>query len=235
MNNLDLLKVYKFDKKIRLGAHGDGGYVIGELDGEYDCYISAGIANEESFSQQFINRYNMTEYNSFGFDGTVDRYPYQFTNKISFIRKNISNINNDTNSNLEWLMYMYDNIFLKMDIEAGEYPWILSLDEYKLKKFKQIVIEVHWICNDRDYPYSDKVKCLEKLAKTHYLIHAHGNNCGITVNKIPEVIELTYVNKAYFSIPPELNKVPLPVRGLDMPNERRNPDIDLNFPPFTNV
>ena len=46
MNNLELLKVYNFDKKIRCGVNSDGGYVIAELDGDYDCYISAGIAGE---------------------------------------------------------------------------------------------------------------------------------------------------------------------------------------------
>jgi 5'(3')-deoxyribonucleotidase len=47
----ELLKVYHFDldKKKRLGVNTDGGYVIVELDGEYDCYISAGVSNEESF------------------------------------------------------------------------------------------------------------------------------------------------------------------------------------------
>jgi len=43
MNNLELLRVYHFDKKIRCGLNSDGGYVIAELDGDYDCYISAGI------------------------------------------------------------------------------------------------------------------------------------------------------------------------------------------------
>ncbi len=62
MNNLELLQVYNFDKKIRCGSHSDGGYVFAELDGGYDCYISAGISNEESFSRDFINKYNMNEY-----------------------------------------------------------------------------------------------------------------------------------------------------------------------------
>ena len=57
MNNLELLQVYKYDKKIRLGTNGDGGYVMAELDGGYDCYISAGISDEESFSRDFIDKY----------------------------------------------------------------------------------------------------------------------------------------------------------------------------------
>jgi len=45
MNNRDLLQLYNFDKKIRLGSNNDGGYVIADLGVDYDCYISAGISN----------------------------------------------------------------------------------------------------------------------------------------------------------------------------------------------
>jgi len=233
MNNLELLKVFDINKKIRLGVNGDGGYVLAELDGEYDCYISAGISNEESFSRDFINKYNMNEYNSFGFDGTINNYPYNYTNKISYIKKNIYSFNNDTNSNLSFLTNKYNNIFLKMDIEGGEYPWLLQIDETQLNKFKQIVIEFHGITNDGwNCTYNDKIKCLEKLSKTHYIIHAHGNNYGPVVNNIPDVIELTYINKNYFNSVPKLNTQSLPIDNLDFPNNTSFDDINLNFYPF---
>ena len=67
MINLELLKVYHFDKKFRCGQQSDGGYVVADLNEEYDCYISAGVSDEESFTRDFINKYNnMNEYNSFG-------------------------------------------------------------------------------------------------------------------------------------------------------------------------
>jgi hypothetical protein len=235
MNNPDLLKVYNFNKKIRCGVNSDGGYVFAELDGEYDLYISAGISNEESFSRDFINKYNMSEYNSFGFDGTIDKYPYEYTKNISFIKKNINSFNDKDNTDLSFLASKYTNIFLKMDIEGGEYPWLLTFDEELLHNFKQIVIEFHGITNDGwNTCYNDKVKCLEKLAKTHYIVHAHGNNYGPVLNKIPDVIELTYVNKKYFESDshPSLNTSALPITGLDFPNNANSKDIDLNFYPF---
>ena len=235
MNNLELLQVYHFDNKIRYGANCDGGYVFADLDGDYDCYISAGISNEESFSRDFIEKYNMNEYNSFGFDGTINNYPYEYTKKINFIKKNISGFNDDNNSNLSILMNTYKNIFLKMDIEGAEYPWLLNTDEKQLSNFKQIVIEFHGITNDGwGTSYSDKIKCLEKLSKTHYIIHIHGNNWGPTVNNIPDVIELTYVNKSYFNSIPKFNTIPLPIPNLDFPNNTRSCDINLNFYPFVN-
>ena len=232
MNNLELLQVYSFDKKCRYGSNSDGGYVCAELNGDYDCYISAGISNEESFSRDFINKYNILKDNSYGFDGTIENYPYEYTEKIQFIKKNINSFNDDNNTNLSFLTEKYDNIFLKIDIEGGEYPWLLNIDEIQLNKFKQIVIEFHGITNDGwNCNYNDKVKCLEKLTKTHYLVHAHGHNYGEVVNNIPNVIEFTYVNKNYFNSVPELNTTSLPIINLDFPNHGCN-DINLNFYPF---
>ena len=123
----ELLKVYHFDldKKKRLGVNTDGGYVIVELDGEYDCYISAGVSNEESFTKDFIEKYDMNKENSFAFDGTIEDYPYHYTDKITYIKKNIGGNNDDNDTNLSFLTEKYQNIFLKMDIEGGEYPWLL--------------------------------------------------------------------------------------------------------------
>ena len=228
------LSVYEFNNKIRLGEKSDGGYVFGELNEIYDCYISAGVSNEESFSRDFINKYNTT--NNYAFDGTIVDYPYHYTKKINFIKKNISNINDDNYTNLDFLIQQYNNIFLKMDIEGGEYPWLFSLDENKLTNFKQIVMEVHGITDDGwGTINSDKFKCLEKLSNTHYLIHAHGNNYGPVKNIIPDVIELTYINKKYFSNPPKLNEIPLPIENLDFPCNPNAPEINMNCYPFVNL
>jgi hypothetical protein len=235
-NDLELLKVYKFDNKVRYGEKCDGGYVLGELNETYDCYISAGISNEESFSRDFINKYNMNKYNSYGFDGTINDYPYHYTDKITFNKKNINSFNDENNTNLNDLLNKYENIFLKMDIEGGEYPWLLNINETQLNKFKQVVIELHgitnngWGCN-----YDDKIKCLQKLSNTHYIIHAHGNNYSHVVNNIPDVIELTYVNKKYFDKVPELNTQCFPIYNLDFPNNSSVNDYVLNFYPFVNL
>ena len=59
----ELLRVYQYDNKIRCGVNKDGGYVIGDINDEsgYDCYISAGVSNEESFSRDFLNKYNINK------------------------------------------------------------------------------------------------------------------------------------------------------------------------------
>lgn len=142
------------------------------------------------------------------------------------------------NTNLSRLIKKYNNIFLKMDIEGGEYPWLLGLNEDQLNRFKQIVIELHGITHKEYYrgsSYEDKIKVLSKLASTHYLIHAHGNNCCRTIDGIPDVIELTYINKKNLIITPELNTQSLPIENLDFPNKKNKKQINLNFYPFKNV
>lgn len=233
MNNLNLLQVYNFNNKIRYGCNNDGGYVVADLNEKYDCYISAGVSNEESFSRDFI--INQKINNNYAFDGTINEYPFEYTENITFIKKNINSFNNVNNTNLSFLTNIFNNIFLKMDIEGGEYQWLLQMNEIQLNKFKQIVIEFHGISNDEwGCSYNDKVKCLQKLSSTHYIVHAHGNNYGFTKNNIPDVIELTYVNKNYFDSVPEFNKEALPIKNLDFPNNSYAGDINLNFYPFTN-
>jgi len=177
----------------------------------------------------------MKKEHCFAFDGTILEYPYEYTREIEFINKNIGGINDDKHSNLSFFTEKYSAIMLKMDIEGGEYPWLLHMDETGLDKFKQIVIEFHGI-TDHGWGcvYSDKVKCLEKLSRTHYLVHAHGNNHGPVVNKNPHVIELTYVNKKQFANVPVLNTQKLPIQNIDFPNKAECEDIDLQFQPFVN-
>ena len=84
----------------------------------------------------------------------------------------------------------------------------------------------------------NKIKCLKKLNQTHYQIHCHGNNCSgykiINNNKIPDVIEMTFVRKGYFiaqNIAVKNNNSRLP-SILDVQNKKTKPDYDLNFKPF---
>lgn len=198
----ECLTVYNYHNKIRLGNNSDGGYVITDIGDKYDCYISCGVSNEESFSRDFIKKYNMNKLNSFAFDGTIEDYPYEFTKDITFIKKNISDINDDVSTNLDFLLEKYNNIFLKMDIEGWEFQWLLHLTSEKLKKFKQIVIEVHGVNDDTwNFTQKDKIKCFNKLNEQLYLIHVHGNNCAGIINKIPDVLELTLYHTYDNTIP----------------------------------
>ena len=227
-----MLEVHHFQDKIRLGCCADGGYVICNLEGDYDCYISCGVAGEASFDRDFLRLYNnIGKNNAFAFDGTIADYPWSFTRDITFVKKNISSLNNNNNTNLDHLINRYNKIFLSIDIEGGEYPWLLSLTEDKLRKFKQICIEFHGV-NDDSWGTSlgNKMKCLKKLNQTHYIMHAHGNNYGGIRDGIPDVLELTYVNKNCFSNVPIRNRQSFPIKGLDFSNNGERDFVLAHYP-----
>jgi hypothetical protein len=139
--DLDFLKVVNCEhEKYRLGNKGDGGYVICKNQ-EYDILISCGIANDISFEEEFTKTYNV---NCLAFDGTINNLPETKNEKITFIKKNISNEKTEKTTNLIDYFHKYDNIFLKMDIETWEYLWLENFPIDLLKKVKQLVIEFHF-------------------------------------------------------------------------------------------
>lgn len=233
MNNLYLFEVYDFYNKIRFGSNFDSGFVIGDIDVVYDCYITVGNNGNESFSSDFIKSYNMNEFNSYCINNGSLKYPHNYTTSISCIKKNLGTVDNYYTTDLTVLLKKHKNIFLKMDIEGGEYYWLDFIDSNLLKNIKQLVIEFHYINSDEIVSYKNKMECIKKLNNTHYIIHAHGNNYSKVTNNIPDVIKLTFVNKTIFSEPPKLNTTPLPIPNIDFPNNPELPDINLNFYPFT--
>jgi len=254
MDMVDELRVFHHPKKIRYGNNGDGGYVVADLDIKYDCYISAGIAEEESFTKDFLQAHSyIGKENSYAFDGTIEDYPWEYTSEIQFIKRNINNYNDFWNTTLEDLAEKYDNIFLNIDIEGYEFSWLEKLSLEHLQSFKQITIEVHGVNNDHWHdcshrmPLTQKVKMINKLNNTHYLIHAHGNNhtgwMEVLYEKdydihnlwIPNVLELTFVSKDCFDFKPNLNTTALPINGLDYPNRHDWLDLPLFTYPFVSI
>lgn len=223
-----VLTVYKspFPKK-RLGRNFDGGYVITEIpDIEYSILLGCGIGDDISFEEDFIDKYPNVK--SYLFDGTVHKLPTDKEN-FTFIKKNIDNFNDNNTTNMHDIIDNNDNIFLKMDIEGAEIPWLKGISYQQMNKFKQIVMEFHW-------PFSDKeIDAFNKINNTHYLIHFHGNNNAGTRNHngviIPEVFECTYLHKKYFGLYPEFNTEPIP-SGFDMSNSKDASDIYIDYPPF---
>ena len=227
--NPSVLTVFKspFEKK-RLGKDYDGGYIIAEIpDIKYSTLLAGGIETDISFEEDFINNYPID--NAYAFDGTIKKLPKE-NSKITFIKKNIGFYNNSQYTNLHDIIDVNNNIFVKMDIEGGEIPWIKSLSDDQMNKFEQIVMEFH-------HPFSDnEIDVFDKINKNHYLIHFHANNCcGLRIHNgvvIPNVFECTYLHKKYFISTPELNTETMP-GNLDMKNTD-NEEIYINHPPFVN-
>jgi len=230
--NPNSLKVYKSPfSKVRIGSQtGDGGYIICDIpEIIYDVMIAGGVAEDITFEEHLCSIYPKLV--CYAFDGTIYCKINKSSNdNIIFIKKNIGPVTDDNNTNLYSLIEQNENIFLKMDIEGAELPWLKCLNDDHMKKFSQIVIEFH-------FPFSeDDNDVFEKLNKNHVLVHFHGNNCpaGVINHKgiiIPNVFECTYINKKYVNLNTlELNKECIPTL-LDRPN-CGGTDIFINYPPF---
>jgi hypothetical protein len=238
------------NNKVRWGREADGGYVV--VGGyEYDYFISAGIANETTFEEDFIRSNPNTP--GIAFDGTVERSG-TLPSKLEYVKNNIDAFNSDTTTNLIDYLKDYKDIFLKFDIEGEEWNWIPSFKDH-FHKCKQIVFEAHAIFPDgippdRAYyrshlyktdasigrvPVSEEqwiqnvLNSLQILNKTHRLVHAHQNADGPFLdyenNKYPSFLELTFLRKDCKVN--GLNQESLPVSGLDFVCGRTDPDMLL--------
>lgn len=246
LNNFDyrILNTYKIPNTlIRLGPNSDGGYVI--VDGfDYDLFISCGIAYDTRFEDDFLDIHKIK---CVAFDGTIQSFPCH-RNNIEWIAKNIGYSNTETTTNLKEYIRNGKKIFLKMDIEGSEFNWLDSMTEDELDNISQLVLEVHW-------PFDKyRMKMLSKLNQTHYIIHIHGNNycdrdipkhlpSGRTYDgtvhihnihlpeiKLPEVFEVTYINKRLCDREfVKMKVIPFPT-ALDYPNNPNADDIRFSIP-----
>ena len=209
-----------------MGKDGDGGYII--ADGfKYDLLISGGIADDDSFERAFLDANPDIE--CYAYDGSISDAPHPLIPRLNFFKKNISHKNSETTTNLHKLISSYNDIFLKMDIEGYEFPWIYSLNNDQLNRFKQITIEIH-------RPFHEiGGHCLEALARTHYLIHLHGNSCCQTRKikniDVPNVFECTYIRKIDMNEVPALSSASIP-SPLDQINAYSE-DIHLSGFPYS--
>ena len=219
------LRVYQaqFPKK-RIGKNNDGGYIIVVLPVEYDLLLSGGIENDTSFEDHFLELYNV---NCLAFDASIAKCPSVHP-RFTWIPKYIGSQNADIFVNLHDYLESHSNVFVKMDIEGSEIPWLESLSESHMNSLAQIVIEFHTPFSDRE------ALVIQKIQKTHVLFHLHGNNCCGMNGNIPNVFECTFVNRRFVTYPVNLNKRPNPDPLYDQPNVWRRPELNLNFKPYVN-
>jgi hypothetical protein len=119
-------------------------------------------------------------------------------------------------------------VLLKIDIEGSEYE--LFSDEgfqKSLDNVVQIAMEFH----DLQDHLGDLENLVNRLSDRFSVVHFHANNFGGVFEargkKVPRTIELTFLNNAFLKdrTPDES---PMPVEGLDYPNDLSRPDIELS-------
>jgi hypothetical protein len=165
----------------------------------------------------------------------IFRFVRFFKSQI-FIKKMLSTSDKKDCISLAFLFETYagqnspDNyIFLKLDIEGGEYDVLLESGDLLIKHFKVgcIVLEFHALGNNWG-----KFEKIVNFLQTHFVVvHVHANNCSplISGTNVPEVIEITWLNIKFTSADTEFSQLSYPIQGLDQPCSSRLPDHLLNF------
>jgi hypothetical protein len=196
---IDQLKPYTTDKPlIRIGANGDGGYLVpDDLTGISTCF-SPGVGAFSTFEEACANRgmeVHMADY-------SVEK-PLIEHNRFRFVKKFIGPVTHGAFISMnDWVTSASCNdqsdLLLQMDIEGHEYLTLTSMPDELMQRFRIIVIELHYLGKpwNRDF-YAMASTALHKLLKSHTCVHIHPNNfCGIEKIRgveIPRTAEFTFL------------------------------------------
>jgi hypothetical protein len=213
---------------IRMGAQGDGGYLIpDDLEGVAACF-SPGVDDRATFETDLIER----GIPCFLADASVDGAPIK-GDMIHFTRKFLGVINNDTTITLDdWVNSNRpgdSELILQMDIEGAEWPVLLNTARDTLRRFRIIVIELHDLERLMDkHAFAIISSTFERLLEDFYVVHNHPNNYGRSVRRgsfvIPRVIEMTLLRKDRVKSVKFARTFPHP---LDERNDTAHPDVPL--------
>jgi hypothetical protein len=196
------LSPVRTDKNLlRLGANGDGGYLVpDDLEGILACF-SPGVGNLSAFENDCL-KFGMKIFLA---DKSVDRPAVQNEN-FNFIKRFIGPTTDEDYITMDdWAnLYLKENdtsdLLLQMDIEGYEYFSIINMSETLLKRFRIIVIEFHELEKLWDKEFFEKATiALKKIMQNHMCVHIHPNNCyELVVHygiEIPRVAEFTFLRK----------------------------------------
>jgi len=118
----------------------------------------------------------------------------------------------------------FSDSIIKMDVEGSEFD-VLNVENFKYMRFAQIiVIEFHDVIQ-KEYAFH---QILSLFQSDFYIVNTHINNFGkISDGGVPDVIELTFLNRKVAPVNLELAKK-LP-NDLDRSNDVYKSDFDYIF------
>jgi hypothetical protein len=221
----------KGQRKTRVGADFDGGYVVlNNLSKTKICY-SLGIGTNINFDI-FMAKLGATVYM---YDHTIDGLPSQHKN-FRFFKTGIAPRDDwgPSFKRLDTIVsmnghFLERNMFLKMDIEGNEWNCFDSIPSRTVGQFDQIVCEFHNFEKFTTPEFSEQAtRVFEKLHQTHRVIHVHGNNnlpfAELWGVPVPRVFELTFANVQNYQFEPSSEIFPT---ALDQPCHPLLPDLFL--------
>ena len=184
---------------IRLGAPGDGGYLVPDDLGGVSACFSPGVGDQASFERDLQSRGIRVH--------LADGNPRArwASKEFDFVGENVvSEQRNDGIHLTQWIRSRADvssDLILQMDIEGHEWEILSELSRKELAQFRIIVIEFHQLSglgSDLGLWFAKTV--FQKLLSEFVVAHAHANLSAGTVvigprNSVPRNLELTFLRK----------------------------------------
>ena len=215
---------------IRIGAQGDGGYLIPNCLDDIEACFSPGVAETADFENDLFNKYEIKSHLA---DFSVEKEPLVNEN-FSFTKKYIDIYQSDENIRLiDWIKsyeknYLDNDYILQMDIENAEWRVLYDLQIEDIIRFRIMVIEFHGFATRLLQPVSfGLVDALFRKILDHFsVVHIHPNNCcPVSIKddvKIPDTVEITFLRKDYIN---ESDKEIIFPHPLDKKNVFEKDDI----------
>ncbi|MBH5321809.1 FkbM family methyltransferase [Aurantiacibacter sediminis] len=213
---------------IRMGADGDGGYLVpDDLEGIAACF-SPGVDDRATFEADCAKRGIVSHLA----DASVQAMPAELSGG-TFLRKYLGVVEDETTATLaNWVNDKApgdDDLILQMDIEGAEVPVLLNAPHDQLRRFRIIVLEAHHLDRLLDREGFTVMSALfTRLLEQFAVVHAHPNNYGGVVKRgditVPRVIEFTLLRRDRLRDGDPAGPFPHP---LDKPNDRGRADLPL--------
>lgn len=214
---------------IRIGAFGDGGYLVpSDLHGIKACF-SPGVSQQSSFELDLAKWGIPSIMADASVDGPAEVIPGASFSKLFLGART----EGDVISLEDWMAQNAPetgDLMLQMDIEAGEYPVFETLPDALLDRFRIIVIELHRIPSFLTKPrFFEKAKPLyEMIGAKFTCTHLHTNNASGSMSvdgvEFPRVVEATFLRNDRVKTRRPISSLPHP---LDVPHHSRRPEIDV--------
>lgn len=215
---------------IRVGAEGDGGYLLPNILKDIRYCYSPGVNDNTSFEEELSAKYNIK---SFMADASVDKAPISGSN-FEFISKYLGACSYNRFITLsDWINETsgFNDIgkILQMDIEGSEYDVLIFEDGKTLSSFSTMIIEFHFLQNIFKEDFLRTISSiLEKIYKYFSICHVHPNNIGGLVEldgiQVPRVMEITFIRNDYIEQCSNNKNIILP-NILDVKNSKNMQDI----------
>ena len=234
---------------VRLGDGADGGYVIPEivLD-KADALLSMGLGENWTFDENWKQLRPNDPIHMY--DGTVTKASlpqtawqwaerdlvtlyenfFNCTPGVKHYAEMIGNGRADTNLQTCITRLGCKNIFLKMDIEGGEYTLINDLVNLK-DNIIGMATELHGINTNRpNFQNAVLALCTE-----YVIVHVHGNvgMPPLGAEGLTDAVEITFLRKDLCESRTQRNELYLP--ELDAGNHKGVFDIEYFFKPHDNT